>query len=163
MENVTNVEQLHTYRPLSLTILCIIGFIGSILGIIQNAMGVFKADDEVAQIQLGTQKTQLKNIFSFAKSSSSEPLNISNLTPENFKKFSIGGIVSSLLCLVGVVMMWMLKKSGFYSFALGTFFNIITHFLLFGDIISSMGISIIAAACALVLVIFYSTYLRYMD
>ncbi len=162
-QDVINSEQVHTYRPLFLSILCIIGFIGSIISIVQNAVGVFKADEEVIQIQSGNSKTQLKNIFSGSRSSAGEPLVIGNLTPDNYQKFSIGGIVSSLLCLIGVVMMWMLKKSGFYSFTLGTFFILITHFLLFGDNIGAMGLSLIGAILALVLVLFFSRYLDYMD
>ena len=162
-QDVINSEQVHTYRPMFLSILCVLGFIGSIISIAQNAIGVAKADVEVAQIQSGNSKTQLKNIFAFSNSSSAEPLVIGNLTADNFQKFSIGGIVSALLCLIGVVMMWMLKKSGFYSFTLGTFFNIITHFLLFGENIGAMGLSLIAAILGLVLVILFSRYLNYMD
>ncbi len=155
-------EQTHTYRPLFLSILCILGFIGSIASIVQNSVGIFKADDEVVQIQSGSSKTQLKNIFG-GKAAISQPMSISNLTPDNFQKFSIGGIVSALLCLVGVVMMWLLKKSGFYSFTLGTFFNLITHFLLFGENIGAMGLSLVAALVGLVFVILYSRFLNYMD
>ena len=90
-------------------------------------------------------------------------MNISNLTPDNFQKFSIGGIVAALLCLVGVVMMGLLKKSGFYSFTLGTFFNLITHFLLFGENIGAMGLSLVGAVIGLVFVILYSRFLDYMD
>ena len=162
-QDVINSEQVHTYRPLFLSILCIVGFIGSIISIVQNAVGVFKADEEVSQIQSGRSSTQLKNIFSGSKVFSSQSENISNLTPDNFQKFSIGGIVAALLCLIGVVMMWLLKKSGFYSFTLGTFFNLITHFLLFGDNIGAMGLSLVGALLGLVLVILFSRFLNYMD
>lgn len=162
-QEVISSEQMHTYRPLFLSILCILGFIGSITSIVQNAIGVFNADAEVTQIQAGTSSTQLKNIFSGKKNIAVQPENISNLTPDNFQKFSIGGIVSALLCLIGVVLMWLLKKSGFYSFTLGTFFNLITHFLLFGENIGAMGLSLIGAALGLVLVILFSRFLDYMD
>lgn len=162
-QEVTNAEQLHTYRPLFLSVLCILGFIGSIASIVQNGIGFFKADVEIVQIQSGTEKTQLKNLFSFDKAAVNAPVNISNLTPANFEKFSIGGIVASLLCLIGTVLMWLLKKSGFYSFTLGTFFNLITHFLLFGENIGAMGLSLLWALIGLVLVILYSRFLNNMD
>ena len=162
-QEATNTDQVHTYRPMFLTILCVLGFVGSIIAITQNAIGFFKADYEVARIQSGTEKTQLKNLFSSEKISAGEPMNISNLTPDNFQKFSIGGIVAALLCLIGVVLMWLLKKTGFYSFTLGTFFNLITHFLLFGDNIGAMGLSMVGALISLVFVFLYSRFLRYMD
>jgi hypothetical protein len=162
-QEATIAEQLRPNRPLFLTILCVLGFIGSISSIVQNGIGFFKSDLEVVQIQSGTEKTQLKNIFSSEKAAVNAPLGISNLTPENFEKFSIGGIVAALLCLVGVVLMWMQKLSGFYSFVLGTFFNLITHFLLFGDNIGAMGLSFIWALIGLVLVILFSRFLKYMN
>jgi len=162
-QEATIAEQLHPNRPLFLTILCVLGFIGSISSIVQNGIGFFRSDAEVVQIQSGTEKTQLKNIFSSDKAAVNAPMAISNLTPENFEKFSIGGIVSALLCLVGVVLMWMQKLSGFYSFVLGTFFNLITHFLLFGDNIGAMGLSFIWALIGLALVILFSRFLKYMD
>ena len=50
-----------TYRPLFLTILCLITFIGSVAGIIINARGYVKAAEEVQNITAGKVKTQLKN------------------------------------------------------------------------------------------------------
>lgn len=162
-QEVTNTQQINTQRPLFLSVLCVLGFIGSVVGIVQNAIGIFRADEEVSQIQSGTEKTQLKNIFSSNKSVVAAPMNIGNLTTDNFQKFSIGGIVAALLCLIGVVLMWLLKKSGFYSFTLGTFFNLITHFLLFGDNIGAMGLSLIGALIGLIFVILYSPFLKYME
>ncbi len=162
-QETINATPLQTNRPLFLTVICIMGFIGSIAIIIQNSIGFFRAEAEVVLIQSGTEKTQLKNLFSSSATSSSEPLTISNLTTENFEKYSIGGIVAALLCLIGVVLMWLHKKSGFYSFVLGTFFNIITHFLLFGDNIGAMGLSMLWALIGLLLVILYSKFLNSMD
>ena len=162
-QEVTNTQQQQATRPLFLTVLCILGFIGSIASIVQNGIGFFRSEAEVVQIQSGTEKTQLKNLFSFDKATVNAPLAISNLTPENFEKFSIGGIVAALLCLIGVVLMWLLKRSGFYSFVLGTFFNLITHFLLFGDNIGAMGLSLIWAFIGLALVILFSKFLNYMS
>lgn len=160
-QQVTNAEALNTTRPKFLTILCIIAFVGSIGTIIENGIGFFRSEAEVVLIQSGAEKTQLKNIFS--SGTANTPMAISNLTPENFEKFSVGGIVASLLCLIGVVLMWMLKRSGFYSYVLGTFFYLITHFLLFGDNIGAMGLSMLWALICLILVILFSNFLKYMS
>ena len=71
--------------------------------------------------------------------------------------------MASILCLIGTVLMWKLQKNGFYAFVLGTFFNIITHFLLFGDNISAMGLSIVAALGGLIFVILFGLQLKNMD
>ena len=150
-------------RPLFLTILCVITFIGSLIGIITNTRGYLNAEAEVENITTGKTKTQLKHLFSPNSNSSAELVRIGNLNTENYKKFSIGCIASYILCLIGTVLIFKLKRTGFYSFTLGTFFCLLTHFLLFGDNFGSMGISIIAAMAGLVFVILYGINLKYMD
>ncbi|MDB5277595.1 hypothetical protein QWZ08_04645 [Ferruginibacter paludis] len=159
-QEVTNAAQVHPPRPLFLTVLCVLGFIGSITSIVVNAIGFFNAETEVVQIKSGTQKTQLRNLFGKADASQ---LSLSNLTPENFQKFSVGGIVSALLCLIGVALMWNFKKSGYYSYVLGTFFTLITHFLLFGEEVGAMSLSLIWALIQLLIVILLSRFLSAMD
>ena len=165
-EELQNEEQLHTHRPIFLTILCILTLLGSLGGILQNARGYFKAEEIVEYIKSGKSKTQLKNVLSFGSNKEeavNTPISISNLTVENYEKFSIGGILASILALIGAVLMWRLQKNGFYSFTLGTFFSIITHFLLFGDNVAAMGLSIVAALGGLFLVILLSFQLKNMD
>ena len=150
-------------RPLFLTILCVVTFLISVIGIITNIRGYVNADAEVERITSGKAKTQLKNIFSPGAVASDELVRIGNLNVENYKKFSIGCIASYILCLVGTILIFKLKRTGFYSFTLGTFFNLITHFLLFGDNFGSMGISILVALAGFVFVILYGLNLKYMD
>ncbi|MEJ7586509.1 MAG: hypothetical protein WKI04_02995 [Ferruginibacter sp.] len=152
-----------TYRPLFLTILCAITFIGSAIGIIINSKGYLNAEAEVENISSGKAKTQLRNLFSGGHSESSSPVKVSNLNVENYRKFSIGCMASSILCLIGTVLIFKLKRTGFYSFTLGTFFNLITHFLLFGENFGVMGISILAALAGFVFVILYGLNLKYME
>ena len=158
-----NTTQLQTSRPLFFKIILIIGFVGSIISVIQNCRNYFNSSNEVIKIQGGNEKTQLKNLFSSYKSEIDKPMIISNLTPENYEKFCIGGVIASLLCLIGTVLMWLLIKSGFYSFSLGTFFNLITHFLLFGENVGAMGLSLLWALSGLILTILYSRFLNKME
>ncbi len=162
-EETTSTKGNSSLRPLFLTILCVITFIGSIIGIIVNVRGYVNASSEVENITSGRAKTQLKNLFNPGSTSTDELVRIGNLNVENYEKFSIGCIASYILCLVGTVLIFKLKRTGFYSFTLGTFFNLLTHFLLFGDKFGSMGISIVAAIGGLVFVIFYGLNLKYME
>lgn len=162
-EETINLGGQKTRRPLFLTILCVITFIGSIAGIIINSKGYINAGSEVEKITSGKAKTQLRNLFSPGSNSSDELVRIGNLNVENYKKFSIGCIASYILCLVGTILIFKLKRTGFYSFTLGTFFCLITHFLLFGDNFGSMGISIVAALAGFVFVILFGLNLRYME
>lgn len=162
-EETTSTRGNSSPRPLFLTILCVITFIGSMAGIIVNIKGYVNASAEVEKITSGKAKTQLKNLFNPGSTSTDELVRIGNLNVENYEKFSIGCIASYILCLVGTVLIFKLKRTGFYSFTLGTFFNLLTHFLLFGDKFGSMGISIVAAIGGLVFVILYGMNLKYME
>ncbi len=150
-------------RPFLLTVLCYITFLGSIAGIIINAVNIVNAPAQVERISSGTSKTQLRNLFSNSNATTTGPVRVGNLNEENYIKFSIGGIVSFVLCLVGTVLMYKLNRTGFYSFTLGTFFNLITHFLLFGDNFGTMGLSILVALSGFVFVILFSTKLKWME
>lgn len=162
-EETINPKGDFTLRPLFITILCVITFIGSIIGIIVNSLGYINAETEVESIISGKTKTQLKHLFSPSATVASEPVRIPNLNVENYRKYSIGCIASSILCLVGTVLIFKLKRTGFYSFTLGTFFNLITHFLLFGDNLAEMGFSIIFALLAFVFVILFGINLKYLE
>src|SRR5438552_1869011 len=123
-EETTNSTGAISVRPLFLSVLCVITFIGSIAGIILTIKGYINAGTDVENITSGKGKSSLKKLFSVNNNSSDELVRIGNLNVENYKKFSIGCIASSILCLVGTVLMFKLKRTGFYSFTLGTFFNL---------------------------------------
>ena len=161
-EEIYNSNIKNTRRPLLLTILCVLTFIGSIAGIIINTKGFVNAKEEVERISSGKAKTQLRNLIT-KSDGTIERVTIGNLNVENYQKYCIGCIVSYILCLVGTVLMFRLKRTGFYSFTLGTFFNLITHFLLFGDNFASMGLSILAALSGFIFVILFGLNLKWMD
>ena len=150
-------------RPVFLTILCIITLIISIAGIVSNTKGYLNAPTEVEKISSGKAKTQLKNLITSDVNSQSQAVKIANLNVENYKKFSIGCIAAYILCLVGSILIFKLKRTGFYSYTLGTFFNLITHFLLFGDNFGAMGISIVIALSGFVFVILFAINLKYLN
>src|SRR5688572_20685460 len=104
-EEIYNSNVKNTRRPVFLTILCVLTFIGSIAGIIINSKGFINAEEEVEKIASGKAKTQLRNLFS-SISNNTERVTISNLNVENYQKYCIGCIVSYILCLVGTVLMF---------------------------------------------------------
>ena len=152
-----------TNRPLFLTILCAITFFSSIAGIVINTRGYFNAPAEVERISSGAAKSQLKNLFSVGENAANELVKIGNLNVGNYEKFSIGCIAAYILALIGSVLMYKLKRTGFYSFTLGTFFMVITHFLLFGDQFGAMGLSVFPALGGLLFIILFGMNLKYME
>jgi hypothetical protein len=102
-------------------------------------------------------------VSSGSNAAAAELVKIGNLNVQNYEKYSIGCIASYILCLVGAVLIFKLKRTGFYSFTLGTFFNLIAHFLLFGDNFGVMDISILVALGGLVFIILFGMNLKYLD
>ena len=150
-------------RPLFLPLLCLLTFFGSITGIVFSGLGYFKAGTVVERIATESAGSQLKTTDYSSGNLKSPITRVGNITEENYKKFSIGGIVAYLLCIVGAVLIYEGKISGFYSLVLGVFFNLITHFLLFGDNFAAMGLSMIAALLGLVIVVLFSLHLKYLQ
>lgn len=127
-------------RPLFLKVLCILTFIGSGYGIINSAITYFKADD-------------ISNIVSNVKIKMNDDLKRKNVrnpdkviflnkimnnasqisTPENLRKNSIGNFITYALCLFGALLMWHLRRVGFYIYTLATVVSIVLPFYLFGS------------------------------
>ena len=163
-EEITTSDEPKKFRPMIITILCVITIIGSIAGLIYHSMGYLNAIAKVEALKSGASKTQLKNLVSSgSNAAATELVKIGNLNVENYEKYSIGCIASYILCLVGAVLIFKLKRTGFYSFTLGTFFNLIAHFLLFGDNFGVMDISILVALGGLVFIILFGMNLKYLD
>ena len=163
-EEITNTVQPQKSRPMLVTILCVLTFIGSVSGLVFHSHGYLNATAKVETLKSGESKSQLKNLFSSgSNTASTEAVKIANLNVENYEKYSIGCIAAYILCLVGAVLIFKLKRTGFYSFTLGTFFNLIAHFLLFGDNFGVMDVSILVALGGLVLIILFGMNLKYMD
>ena len=152
-----------TQQPFFLRLLCLLTFFGSITGIVFNSIGYFNAVTIVERISSESSNSQLRVLHYSDGNLVSPRERVGNITEENYKKFSVGGAVAYLLCLVGAVLIFRGKISGFYSLVLGVFFNLITHFLLFWDNFAVMGLSILAAFIGLLFIIFFSLHLKYLQ
>ncbi len=128
-------------RPVFLKVLCVLTFIGSGYGIINNAVIFFKADT-ISKVFVDV-KTKMNDDLAKKKNRDKPEKvylinNIMNhasalSTPENLRKAATGNIVTSILCLLGAVLMWNLLRAGFYIYTLGTIISIILPFYLFGS------------------------------
>jgi len=154
-------------RPTFITVLCILTFIGSGWGVISETTRYFTADSQAAafskvkeKANSDLQKNKKQNgDTKFAV----KVVNSINASPEDIKKGAISNIAGSLLCLAGAIMMWRLKRTGFYLYLAGILVSIISPFVIFGSgnfvaIISSLFIGFVG----LIFVILYGVNLKYM-
>lgn len=166
-EVLTNYEQQPVGRPTFLTVLCILTFIGSGLGLISNVRGYFAANAQAAIV--ATAKESVKDNLGQSGSSSYDKLaaqmvdTLAVLSPENLKKSAIAGLVAAVLCLIGAFLMWGLKKTGFYAYVAGTLVGVIVPIVIFGfGNIFSLGITIVGGFFGVLFVVLYGLNLKYM-
>ena len=92
-------ENLQSTRPTFLTVLCILTFIGSGLGVIGNLLGL-AGSAALASFSTG-----------------------------GGAMWSVVGLAASGLCLYGAIQMWGLKKQGFMFYAAGVGISILTSII----------------------------------
>jgi hypothetical protein len=145
-------------RPTFLTVLCVLSFIGNGLGLFQGAMGLlmvgiwsqmFKALNRNGA-KMGQAQVEVQNVFN------------------SITWFSLMFIVASVLCLVGAILMWKLKKSGFILYVLGQCLPVLGTLFLFGFMFSGPAvgfgvmISIFSAIFPIAFVIMYGLNLKHL-
>lgn len=162
-------EIISTARPLFLKVLCILTFIGSGYGIINSAVTFFKAD-EIANI-VKQVKTQMNDDLKRKNERNPDKVNFLNKimanassmsSPENLRKTSIGNCITSLLGLLGALLMWNLRRVGFYIYTLGTLISIILPFYMFGSNFLTNISAGFLGFIGILFVIFYAMNLKSM-
>ncbi len=169
MENIQSTEQPATNqpaRPLFLTVLCILTFIGSGLSIISNSFSYITADTRADLVQAAMDDAKNKieeegNANSgIAKKIFSDTSDL--VKPENMKKSNLFSILAALITLFGAVLMFRLKKTGYWLYIIGTVLGIAGPMYVFGENIISMLSTIFIGIIGIVFVILYGLNLKYL-
>jgi len=137
-QDLLEPELIAPQRPLFLKVLCILTFIGSGYGIINSVITYFNADkisNMVIEAKGKINKDQKEAKNPDSKNMAGKIMNNMSLmsTPENLRRASIGTVATSILCLLGAILMWNLRRTGFYFYTLGTIISIILPFYMFGS------------------------------
>ncbi|MFT3945747.1 MAG: hypothetical protein QM763_02140 [Agriterribacter sp.] len=171
MENYLNApEQLPVkpIRPTFLTVLCILTFLGSGLSIINGLFGYLTADTTASLYQANIEDTKDEIENSGKPPGSALAKKIADgaseiIKSENLKKNALFGVISSIFTLVGAILMFRLKKTGFWIYVLGTVISIAAPIAIYGvGNIVSLGIVFIAALTGIVFVVLYAMNLKYL-
>jgi uncharacterized membrane protein (DUF2068 family) len=134
-------------RPTFLTVLCILTFIGSGWGIIDSFTDYLAAD--TAEDAVGLVEGALDDAMDEMEDEdlSEEQMDFvqnllggmtENLTAANIRKISIVNLVSCILTLLGAIMMWRLRKNGYYIYIVGFLIFIVGPALILGGIMGAM-------------------------
>lgn len=157
LNNQNNPLEETKLRPVFLTVLCILSFIGSSLGLIGAIWGYVsvKASAELYENMGNAEGEDPLGVMSSVQDSLLNAV-------ENALPNLIIGVFCSLLCLVGAILMWKLNKKGFYIYALGELAQPITAFVLSGGgLIGGIGAAF-SLIVALVFVVLYGMNYKHL-
>lgn len=142
-------------RPLFLTTICILSFIGIAIAIISSIFSYFTINSQINMAgALSQDVAQSTEVIMVLKSFSA------------MKVISIITILANIGCFVGVISMWMLKKTGFYIYSISEIIVPISGIIVIAKY--SMGgfqtFSIIASIIACIaFIIMYGLNLKHMN
>ncbi len=132
-------------RPTFLTVLCILTFVWSGYTIITsvfsfattnlstNIIKENKMAMDTLQMQLNENlgnNVENKKPMEFASKMLDRVAN--DMTPEKLRKNIWAQLFGTLFCLGGALLMWKLKKPGYYVYIIGSLIGLIAPFLIFG-------------------------------
>jgi uncharacterized membrane protein len=156
-------------RTTFIKVLCILTFIGSSYGLLSGTYSYFTAEKTARDAQeaanvFNTKKQPTNNADKKGEAIAKNILNTmaDAFTTENVRKLSISEIIGALLCLAGALLMWQINKKGYILYVAGVLLGIIIPFILFGNNIMGIIMSVISGFVGLVFCILYGVNLKDM-
>lgn len=161
----TSETPTHGVRNTFLTVICILTFIGSGWGVVKAVQNYFTAD-VTAQIGTGAIQTAQDQISEKGVKAPDFVKQIigsveADMNPDFLRKLAIFSFISSLLTLSGAIVMWNLKKFGFYMYILGIIIEVIAP-LTMGKLVGAIGASIMGFV-GVIFIVMYAVNLKQMD
>lgn len=166
-ENVTTIE-LPKKRPTFLTVLCILSIIGSGgLGLINSLYTYFTFEStypqKVEQATKGLEQLEEAGVESgFFYSMTENSLIQLEALSKNLEMITGANCLFAILSLIGVFMMFKLRKNGFYVYTFANVFWLLVPLALI-DFNAMMGMTIIGAIITALFVIMYAVNLKHME
>lgn len=154
MEENTTLET--KKMPGFLKVLCILSFIGVGISIIMSIVGY---------VGLSALSSMSSTLSSFSEGTEmNTAVSSMDALIKNGALYYILLIVAALVCLVGVIMMWKLKKTGFYIYVIGEIAPIILPFVLLGGfgVLGTMAL-IMGMIFPIAFIIMYALNLKHMS
>jgi len=128
-------------RPALLVILCVSTFIFNTITIIANLSKCWSADKIVAMHKLGVETTtnellnkepNSKKYVSSSRNLQKQKEIVKTITPKSIRTKCIYLTIASILFLFGAVLMFRLKRVGFYYYVAGTVVWVIAPIVVYG-------------------------------
>ena len=153
-------------RPVFLTVICILSYIGLGIAIISNLTGLLLSKgvemaSEFAEEGMDEALTEIESEAPALGSIMESIFGGAMKAMEHYTLITTVSLVCSLIALFGVIKMWQLKKLGFYLYAGAKVIIIILPIALIGGLLG--GISLMGAIFPIAFIIMYGVNLKAMD
>jgi hypothetical protein len=156
----TNIEAgVPAKRPQFITVLCILTWIGCGIGLIASVMGYFAVQTAGAMMDV-------------AAASDPEAMDLASTMPGmeeamNAMKYAgvslAVGILGTILCFAGSMMMWKLKKTGFYVYVAGQIIPLVISAVLIGASAFGGFALVMGAIFPVLFIVLYGLNLKHMS
>lgn len=151
-------------RNTFLTVICILSFIGSGWGVIK-AIRSYATADYIAQIGSGAMQSAEKQINQISTTPDFVKQIIGSvekdMNPDFLRKLAIFQFIANLLTLSGAILMWNLKKTGFYLYLMGIIVLVVAPFAM-GRLVGAIGGSLIGFF-GVIFIVMYAVNLKQMN
>ena len=154
-QNTNTVER--KKRPTFLTVLCILTFIGVAWAVISNVMTLLASGASQALAGAAMDSADMSGLENMPG------MKEAMLLVKHAKTLAIIGIVSALICLIGALQMWKLKKSGFFIYLIGEWAPVIASIVLIGFSFTGGFMAIATMIVPLIMTILYGMNLKHMS
>jgi hypothetical protein len=126
-------------RSTFLTVICILTFIGSGWGVI-GSIRSYATADTISSVANGAMEQAKDNMGEQTPGFIKQLLSSvsAGLSADNIRKSSIFKLISCLFTLLGAIMMWNLKKTGFYLYIVGIVVMVVGPLVVLGSGIPGM-------------------------
>ncbi len=150
-------------RSTFLTIICVLTFIGSGWGILRGVRSYVEANsisiNALERMEKLEDRLDSYSVPDFLKHLVSAIAY--NMTPGNVRKFGAFSFIGNMLTITGAIIMWNLRKQGFYIYLLGWVLIIMIPVIILGKPISITAM-IIRIAFSAVFITMYAVNLKHM-
>lgn len=153
-------------RPTFLTVLCVLTFIASSLGIYnaitsytsaEMAVDVTKDAIDEAQDQIEAETEEIPAFIGKLLGSVTE-----GITVENVRSSAIASGIGNLLTLLGAILMWGLNKKGYFIYIAGSIVLVLSPLFIYEGFVGVAG-SMGAAFVAILFGVLYGLNLKHMN
>lgn len=167
MENPFEEKQNSPVRPTFLLVICILTFIGSGWSVLSNLFSIFTSGMMDSSLQMEQYSNMMGNIEGSASASFltgflNSSMEVLQATAAHAREIAVMQLVLSVISLLGAIMMFQLRRFGFYLY---TAAQILALFVLpyFAGFSTLVVIGMLwSAFISLIFIILYAVNLRYM-